>query len=292
MKLQRNRSAFRILGSILATILLSSLLTTGTVLAQENDKDEPEPSASHSRTQGTWSHRSWRDTAHRGGNPLYRIGDEFGLTPEEVDKFLFLVKALGTRMADTKGMNYPTEYLQKNRSELITRGKMDRKGEFPSRPGAGRSYSGKPELREVVIIKRFYVDGMDDWMALKADYMADDVDGHPFGRQHPGSMKRMKNGVGSTDVGTSLDHSELTAKMALVLQDPAIVQSLLPMAELFWPRVSDMVETMTGMPLEDLVQDEVMLGHLVSTAGPMLAVALEQGLVSEDLILQFLTMLE
>ena len=64
------------------------------------------------------------------------------------------------------------------------------------------------------------------------------------------------------------------------------------MAELFWPGIADTLETMTDRAVADLVQDKALLEQLMTFAGPILIQAIEQGLIGEDIILQFLTMLK
>ncbi len=397
MQRQQTRHVCRVLSTLLAAIMVLSLLATGTVLAQGYDADKAEH---HKKPEGkSPAQQSWHDKKPGDGSALYLIGAEFGLTPEEVDKFLYLVKEMAQeKHSDMDGMEEdpwsgrmgPAAYGPRNRAAMLPAGG----------PARGHRYPGQPTMIEVVTIKRIYMDGGDHPVPGVMDKAGDDTS-YGYGRMHPAMVKqgrahgmkqehmacgqpmgkgkhqgsrarmtRMDDGdhsalgamdkagdgksygygrmhpamteqgrahgmkqehmaydqrkgehpenraemprlrgrkgqehvlmmpdqrvveAGSMPSAMELTQHELLGKMALVLQDPAKVQSLISTVELFWPEASDMVEAMTGMPLADLAQDEDKLAYFMRVAQPMLADAMEQGLIPEAMVLQMLTILE
>ena len=377
MQRQRTRHVFQAFSTLVAAVMLLALVATGTVLAAGDDTDKV---AYHEGQEEKPAHRAWRDKKPGSDNSLYRIGEEFGLTPEEVDKFLYLAQQMARQkhadMWDDNGRDVAAGHPGRGRYGAAVRGPKDPYEALPAGPGYGHRYPGKPVMIEVVTIKRIYMDDTRDGQDFPSSYMDRDPESTLRDGNHPAMMRRMqirekgpehatygKNADSGAHLGEhavmargrghleggerqerrpamayrrqalehlegreavrperrafaarnlppaimlqrldmmdrdsavamDLEQGELMAKLAYVLQDPEMVQSLMPAVELFWPGVPDMVENMTGMPLEDLVQDEEMLADLMMVAGPMIADAVEQGLITEEMILQFLTILE
>ncbi len=241
---------------------------------------------------------------------LYRIGAEFDLKPEEVDEFLYLVMETAAQMhtdtweapepdmwasepdmwASEPGMWAPEQFPPESHPWNKHRDGQMRKYERRSpHSRSDLAHRNRPMLVEIVTIRRFQVD----------DYRDGAWDNGSDGWDYTGTMNggSRRRGMMARECGPMLEDAQAVMPYRYRSEEPQEHlehhKPMMPHQDMLPESHMDLEHhAEPGMLMEDLMQNEMLLHNLITMVGPLLVQAIEQGLITEDMLFQLLTLLE